>query len=141
MERWPEYTAQGLQGGNGKAHVRMLSDDPSLPTSSDCHDSFPARSIPRRAETFRAQRALQVYVTDNYRSSVVTSAAFSLDRSLVSRANAHDGESCLPWRGRRAWRPECLPRVRPLTRLQAPRKIPVTVTMMSETLAPGGPVG
>ena len=29
----------------------------------------------------------------------------------------------------------------PLTRLQAPRKIPGTVTMMSETLAPGGPIG
>ena len=40
-----------------KAHVRMLSDDPSLPTSFDRHDSFPARSIPRRAETLRSQRA------------------------------------------------------------------------------------
>ena len=45
-----------------QAHVRMLSDDPSLPTSFDRHDSFPARSIPRRAETLPSQRAIQGYI-------------------------------------------------------------------------------
>ena len=44
-----------------ETHVRMLSDDPSLPTSFDRHESFPARSIPSRADTRPSPRTLQVY--------------------------------------------------------------------------------